>query len=154
LCSARNGAGISPLLREPRSRKEQMMAQSDAEILKSAYEAFANGDVPGVLAVLAEDIDFHIPGDSPVAGTYTGHDEVVGFFQKLGQLSNGTFTVTAREIFDNGTGTVAALCTLGGERNGQNSSFDTVQVWRFADGKATSFREFNDDQAGLDAFWS
>ncbi len=130
------------------------MAQSDAEILQSGYDAFASGDVATVLAILAEDIEFRIPGDNLVAGTYTGHDEVVGFFQKLGELSNGTFNVTVQEIFDNGTGTVAALCTLAGERNGQNPSFDTVQVWRFADGKATSFREFNDDQAGLDAFWS
>lgn len=130
------------------------MAQSDAEIMQSGYDAFASGDVPAVLAILAEDIDFRIPGDNLVAGTYTGHDEVVGFFQKLGELSNGTFNVTVRELFDNGTGTVVALCTLGGERNGQSPNFDTVQVWRFADGKATSFREFNDDQAGLDAFWS
>ena len=130
------------------------MAQSDAEILQSGYDAFASGDVSAVLAILAEDIDFRIPGDNLVAGTYTGHDEVVGFFQKLGELSNGTFRLTVQEILDNATGTVAALCTLGGERNGQSPSFDTVQVWRFADGRATSFREFNDDQSGLDAFWS
>ena len=141
-------------VRQAPQRKEHIMAQSDAEILRSAYDAFAGGDVPAVLAVFAEDIEFRIPGDSLVSGTYTGHDEVVGFFQQLGELSDGTFTVTAQEILDNGTGTVVALCELAGERNGRNPTFDTVQVWRVADGKATSFREFNDDQSGLDAFWS
>jgi ketosteroid isomerase-like protein len=130
------------------------MAQSDAEILQSGYDAFAQGDVPGVLALFAEDIAWHVPGDNLVAGSYSGHQEVVGFFQKLGELSGGTFNVSVREIFDNGTGTVVALVTLAGERNGRQQSNDTVQVWRFVDGMAVSFNEFNDAQAELDEFWS
>ena len=130
------------------------MAQSDAEILRAGYEAFANGDVPAVLALFAEDITFDVPGNSAVSGHYEGHQEVVGFFEKLGELSGGTFRVVVQEIFDNGTGTCPALCTLEAERNGRQSSFDTVQVWRFEGGKAVGFREFNDDQAGLDEFWS
>jgi ketosteroid isomerase-like protein len=130
------------------------MAQSDAETLQAGYDAFARGDVPAVLAVFAEDIAFHVPGDNLVAGDYNGHQEVVGFFEKLGELSAGTFGVSVQEIFDNATGTVVALCTLEAEREGQQTSFDTVQVWRFVDGKATSFREFNDEQAALDDFWS
>ncbi len=130
------------------------MAQSDAEILQTGYDAFASGDVPAVLAVFAEEIAFHVPGDSVVSGDYSGHQEVVGFFEKLGELSGGTFGVTVQEIFDNATGTVVALCTLDAERNGHQRSFDTVQVWQFVDGKAASFREFNDEQAALDEFWS
>ena len=130
------------------------MAQSDAEIMRTGYEAFARGDVPAVLAVFAEDIAFHVPGDNLVAGDYNGHDEVVGFFEKLVELSGGTFGVSVHEIFDNATGTVVALCTLAGERNGQDRTFDTVQVWQFDDGKAISFREYNDEQTALDAFWS
>jgi ketosteroid isomerase-like protein len=79
---------------------------------------------------------------------------VLGFFEKLGELSGGTFGVSADEIFDNATGTVVALCTLEGERNGRQRSFDTVRVWQFVDGKATTFREYNAEQAALDAFWS
>lgn len=130
------------------------MAQSDAEILRTGYEAFARGNVPAVLAVFADDITFKIPGDHQVSGQFTGHDEIVAFFEKLVDLSGGTFSVTARELFDNGTGTVVALCTLDAERNGRRGTFDTVQVWTFEDGKATSLREFNDQQAELDEFWS
>lgn len=130
------------------------MAQPDAEILRTGYDAFARGDVPAVLAVFAEDIAFHVPGDNLVAGDYSGHQEVAGFFEKLAELSGGTFGVSVHEIFDNATGTVVALCSLEGERNGRQRSFDTVQVWRFVDGKASSFREYNDEQVALDEFWS
>ena len=130
------------------------MAQSDAEILQSGYEAFARGDVPAVLAAFADDIAWHVPGDNLVAGTYNGHQGVLGFFQKLGELSGGTFHLSVHEIFDNGTGTVVALTTLNGERNGRQQSHHAVHVWRFADGKAVSFNEYNDAQAELDEFWS
>lgn len=130
------------------------MVQSDAEVLRTGYEAFASGDVPAVLAVFADDIAFHIPGDHAVAGRFTGHQEVVGFFEKLVELSDATFSVTPRDILDNGSGTVVALCTLDAERNGRRGTFDTVQVWNFEGGKATRLREFNDQQAELDAFWS
>ena len=130
------------------------MVQSDAEILRTGYDAFARGDVPAVLAVFSDGITIHIPGEHQVSGDFSGQQEVVAFFEKLGQLSEGTFSVTANEIFDNATGTVVALCTLSAERSGRQASFDTVQVWRFADGKATSMREFNEQQAALDEFWS
>jgi hypothetical protein len=34
-----------------------------------------------------------------------------------------------REVFDNGTGTVVGLVTLNAERNGEQQSHDSVQVW-------------------------
>ena len=130
------------------------MARSDAEILRQGYDDFAKGDVPAVLDVFAEDITLHIPGSNLVSGDHSGKEEVVRFFERLMELSGGTFSVSAHEIFDNGDGTVVALCTLDGERDGRRGTFDTVQVWSFADGKATRMREFNDRQAELDAFWS
>lgn len=79
-----------------------VVAQTNAELLRTGYENFAAGDVPAVLAIFSEDITFKIPGENPVAGDYTGHDETVGFFQQLGERSNGTFTITVQDILDNG----------------------------------------------------
>ena len=57
-------------------------------------------------------------------------------------------------IFDNGTGTFVALCTITGERAGRSASLDAAQIWRFEDGKAMSCRYYYADQAAVDAFWS
>lgn len=130
------------------------MTPSDVEILTTAYDDFARGDVAAVIDRFAEDISWRIPGDHLVSGDYRGHDEVLGFFEKLGELSGGTFTVDAHEILDGGAGTVAALTTISAERNGQRGSFETVQIWRFEDGRATSFREYHDRQDAINAFWS
>jgi ketosteroid isomerase-like protein len=130
------------------------MTPSNAEILGSGYEAFARGDVPAVLAVFSEQITWHVPGRSPLAGDYTGHEEVVGFFQALGERSNGTFHLDVHDILDNGKDKVVVLVTEHAERNGAVLAASAVHVWQFEDGKATSFQNFDGDNYELDEFWS
>jgi ketosteroid isomerase-like protein len=130
------------------------MTTSDAELLRSGYDAFAAGDVPAVLALFDEDITWHIAGHSPVSGDYTGHDEVVGFFQALGERSTGTFGLDVHRILDGGEGTVVALVTENAQRNGARLNAPAVHVWRVQDGKASSFHAYRHDDYVLDDFWS
>ena len=130
------------------------MTQSNAEMLRTAYEAFAAGDVPAVLAVFSEDITFHIPGRNPISGDYTGHDEVTGFFQTLAERSNGTFSIDVHDILDNGDDTVVALVTHNGQRDAGELAMEGVHVWRFKDAKATSHQSIVVDDYESDRFWS
>lgn len=47
------------------------------DILRGAYEAFARGDVPTVLAVLAPDISWTEAEGFPYGGTYVGPEAVL-----------------------------------------------------------------------------
>lgn len=127
---------------------------ANAEILGAAYEALAVGDVPGVFAVFAENITWHVSGRNALSADYTGHDEVLGFFQALGERSNGTFVLDVHEILSGSSGTVVALVTERATRDDAALEDMTVHVWRFEDGKATSFRCFSGDEHAQDAFWS
>jgi ketosteroid isomerase-like protein len=128
--------------------------QTDAQIMQAAYDAFAAGDIPGVLALMHEDATWHIPGTSLVAGDYRGHEEIGGFFMKIAELSAGTIKADLHELFDNGSGTVVALATLSGTTHGQAGSFETVEIWRLAGGKIMSYTEHYGDEAAMNAFWS
>jgi len=130
------------------------MTQSNAELLRSGYEAFAAGDVPAVLALFSEDIIWHAPGRNPISGDYTGHNEVVGFFQTLGERSNGTFHLVVHDIVDSGEDKVVALVTETGERNGISLHSSSVHVWRMHDGKAASFQAYQADDHHWDEFWA
>ncbi len=127
---------------------------SNAEILGAAYRALVAGDVPAVFAVLAENITWHVSGRNALSADYTGHDEVLGFFQALGERSNGTFALDVHEIIAGDGGTVVALVTERATRDDATLEDATVHVWRFEDGKATSFRCFPGDEHAQDAFWS
>lgn len=130
------------------------MPQSNADIIRSGYEAFGAGDVPAVLAIFSDDLTWHISGRSPLAGTYTGPDEVLGFFGQLGERSNGTFNLDVHDILDNGDDKVVLLVTENAQRNDASLSMSAVHVWRVQDGKATAFEAFVADDYEVDEFWS
>jgi uncharacterized protein len=137
-----------------RSREVRPVIQSDAELLRGGYDAFAGGDVPAVLALFSEDIAWHVSGRSPLAGDYRGHDDVVGFFGALGERSNGTFRLDVHQILDSGDGTVAVLVTETAQREDARLDVASVHVWQVRDGKVTSFRDFPADAYAMDEFWS
>jgi ketosteroid isomerase-like protein len=61
-----------------------MGTQENLQVVKDGYAAFSRGDIPALLALMAEDVEWQIPGAGlPLAGTYRGHDGVAKFFQKL-----------------------------------------------------------------------
>jgi ketosteroid isomerase-like protein len=130
------------------------MSQSNAELVRSGYEAFAAGDIPAVLAIFADDISWTIPGRSPLAGVYTGHDEVLGFFGQLMERSNGTFHLEITDVLDNGDDKVALLVTEIAQRDDASLSNPGVHLWTVQDGKATNFRAFAGDEYAVDEFWS
>jgi ketosteroid isomerase-like protein len=130
------------------------MTQSNAELVRSGYEAFAAGDIPSVLAIFADDISWVIPGRSPLAGTYTGHDEVLGFFTDLNERSDGTFELKIDDVLDSGGDKVVLLLTETAQRGDASLTTEAVHVWTVQDGKATRFRAYVDDQYAQDEFWS
>lgn len=130
------------------------MAHPNAQLLRQAYDAFASGDIPTVLGILADDITWHVPGRSPLSGDYKGHQGVLDFFARCQELSDGTLRVGADEILLADGERVVVLSTLSAERHGQFWSSPEVHVWRVVDGTALEFREFQGDQGSEDEFWA
>ena len=129
------------------------MTDSNVDVLRRAYDAFAAGDVATVLGLFSPDITWHVPGRSPLSGDYQGRDEVVGFFTKSLELSDGTLRVEVDELVG-AADTVVALTTVSARRNGENWSSPEVHVWRVRDGMAVAFREYQGDQQTEDGFWA
>jgi uncharacterized protein len=129
------------------------MTHPNAELLQRAYDAFAIGDIPVVLGVLAEDITWHVPGRSPLSGDYTGHAGVLDFFGRCQELSGGTLKVAVDEALADGD-RVIVLSTVSAQRGGQSWSSPEVHVWRVAAGRAVEFCEYQGDQQAEDEFWS
>jgi ketosteroid isomerase-like protein len=127
-------------------------ATGSATLIRRAYDAFATGDIPTVLSLLADDISWHVPGRSPLSGDYAGHSGILEFFGRCQQLSDGTLQVVPQEFLAGG-GRVVVLCTVSAQRNGQGWSSPEVHVWRVVDGLATEFVEYQGDQQTEDEFW-
>ena len=115
---------------------------SNADIIKSAYDAFAQQDIPAVLAAFDPDIAWYTPDTVRFGGTFKGHDEVVGFFSKLPE-SYTELRVEPDEFIESGD-RVVVLGHLRGKAAGGDFDERFAHVWSFTDGKATSFEEFFD----------
>jgi ketosteroid isomerase-like protein len=65
-------------------------AQQNTEIVQRMYHAFVEGDIGTVLAHLADDVEWVVPGPAelPYAGTYHGREEVAQFFHRLGESTD------------------------------------------------------------------
>jgi uncharacterized protein len=125
------------------------MAHPNEDLLRRGYAAFGVGDLETVFGILSDDILWHNGGSNQVTGDYRGHEEVMGFFGKLIELTGGTFQLDIHDVLANDTHGVV-LVTAHAERDGQPMAAREVNVWHLADGKATEFWVFPEDTAELD----
>ena len=128
-------------------------AQANRETIASGYEAFARGELDKVREIWSDDIEWVIPGRSPLAQTYRGAPEVMKFFERLMELSGGTFGLDIHDVLASDDH-VMVLVSQKGQRNGRVLDDLGVHVWDMSGGKATRFIVMAGDAYEVDTFWS
>ena len=116
------------------------MSDQNLELVRGAYESFSRGDVPAVLAILADDIAWTVPPPLPQAADARGRDEVGAFFQRLGGIWEGLDLELADFVASGDR-----VCVIGrgsGKVGGQETGYGFVHAWTLADGKALRFDEY------------
>jgi ketosteroid isomerase-like protein len=131
-----------------------MMADHpNLDLLRRGYAAYGAGDMDTINELFADDVVWHVSGRSPIAGDYTGKEEVFGFFGKLQELSGGTSSVEVHDLLANGEHGVA-IVTESATRNGNSYQGRGTHVLHLRDGKVTEFWDAHVDQYSADEFWS
>jgi hypothetical protein len=121
----------------------------NVDVINSAYAAFANGDIPGLLDLLADDVEWSSPATLPHGGHFHGKDGALEFFEGIGGLWEA-LTVTPDAVGEAGSDRVLALVSASGTRRaGGAVSYGAMHTFVVRDGKVTSFREFVDLDAPL-----
>ena len=126
-----------------------MSAQKPEEIIQQIYAAFGRGDLPALLSLLADDVQWTLNGKGsiPYGGRHAGKAAVERWFGLLG----GTVTFTQFEIdrtiakdstvicFGREAGTVKAT--------GKSYATPLLHVWEIANGRVASFSDYFDSDA-------
>ena len=118
---------------------------SNADTVRGVYDAFGKGDVPGVLAVMDDKIDWQEPASLPFEDQIGPQAVAENIFGPVVTQIEG-FEVDVREVVDAGDMVFSVGVYRGkGVENGNALDADFVHVWRFGpDGKATGFRTYTD----------
>ncbi|MFI0424396.1 nuclear transport factor 2 family protein [Spongiactinospora sp. 9N601] len=115
------------------------------DAVRASYAASANGDVNGIVSLLAPDARWTEMAGFPYGGTYVGADEVLSkVFAKLGGEWEG-YQADPEEFVDGGDVIVAIGHYSGTYRaTGKHMRVRFTHVWHMKDGVATRFEQFTD----------
>jgi ketosteroid isomerase-like protein len=130
------------------------MAHPNEEIVRQGYKAFGEGDMDTLRSLYAPDAVHIATGDNPLAGEYKGVDDILAYYGRLFELSDGTFTAELKSVTVEGDDTVVATHRDKGKRAGKTLDQDETLTFTISDGKFTRLVEKHSDQAAYDTFWS
>jgi ketosteroid isomerase-like protein len=127
--------------------RNPMSTEKNVQTVKDFFAAIGRGDREGLLALVAEDIEWIIPGeDWPLAGTHRGHAGLAGLLQTA---SKSIETSTEPREFVAQGDRVLVVGFAKGKIKATNKTFEDHFVFAITvrDGKLTNIREYIDTQA-------
>jgi len=124
-----------------------MSTEKNVQTVKDFFAAIGRGDKEGLLALIAGDIEWIIPGeDWPLAGTHRGH---AGLADLLQTASKSIETSTEPREFVAQGDRVLVVGFAKGKIKATNKTFEDHFVFAITvrGGKLTNIREYIDTQA-------
>jgi ketosteroid isomerase-like protein len=123
-----------------------MTEQQNIEIVKRGYEAFGRGDINGLLALCAENVQWVSSGPSemPTAGIRRGHEQVGQFFKavndvfEIQRFEPKQFVAQGEQVVVLGEDTAKVKAT------GKVVTEEWAHAFTIRDGKIAAFREYID----------
>jgi ketosteroid isomerase-like protein len=125
-----------------------MSIQENVQIVKDFFAAMGSYNKQDLLALVAEDIEWIIPGeDWPLAGTHRGHAELAAVLQKASEEVEMTYPEPPEFVARGDRVLVVGVAT--GKIKATNKPFKDDWVFDITvrDGKVTNIREYIDTQA-------
>jgi ketosteroid isomerase-like protein len=125
-----------------------MRIEENVQIVKDFFAAMGSGDKQRLLSLVAEDIEWIIPGeDWPLAGTHRGHAALAAVLQKASEEVEMTYPKPPEFLAQGDRVLVVGVAT--GKIKATNKPFKDEWVFDITvrDGKVTHIREYIDTQA-------
>lgn len=130
------------------------MSQENLTATQEIFVQFGAGNIPGILALLDDDIviEFYGPNTIPYAGTYRGKDEARQFFEtvlssvNINQFDPEEMLAAEDKVF------VTGHLNLNAKSTGGVIDSDFVHVITLKNGKWLRFRDFMNTAEAVNAF--
>lgn len=131
-----------------------MTPEHNKQILREFFTRFTARDIPGALALMAEDCIWLIPGKPErmaTAGEYSKERVARLFHRMLGQLPGG-LKMTVKSMIAEGDRVAAEVESEGDLKNGRRYRQQYHFAFELADGRIRSVREYLDTQHAYDVW--
>jgi hypothetical protein len=123
------------------------------EFLTRQREMYAGGDLAPVTELLAEDVIWHVPGTSPIAGEYCGREAVIGYFRRRRELAGGAIEIS-KEGEAHHSEALVQLADGRARLGGDDVVWRTAGVYRVTGGRIAEAWLVPLDSEHFDRVWS
>jgi uncharacterized protein len=123
------------------------------EFLARQREMYAGGDLAAVEELLAEDVVWHVPGMSPIAGEYRGRAAVTEYFRLRRELAGGAIRIT-KEGEAHHEEALVQLADGQAPLGGREVVWRTAGAYRVAHGRIAEAWLVPLDQEQFDQVWA
>jgi ketosteroid isomerase-like protein len=131
-----------------KERREPMSIKENVRVVKDFFAAMGSGDKQALLALVAEDIEWIIPGEGwPLAGTHRGHTGLAATLRKASEEVEMTYPKPPEFVAQGDR--VLAIGVAVGKIKVTDKQFEEHWVFDITlhNGKLKSIREYIDTQA-------
>src|SRR3989442_15962418 len=130
-----------------------MFEHPNAALVERMYAFFDAGDADLLKKIIAEEGVWNVPGSTEISGDHCGHEAIFAYFQKLAELSGGTFRAELVDVLGSDMH-AAALAAAIGERGDRVLEQTYLLFLRIENDRIVEARLFNEDEEAFQAFWS
>jgi ketosteroid isomerase-like protein len=127
-------------------------AAENEALVRRIFAAFARKEGFALRGLFAEDAVWTVPGQSVMAGTYRGREEIFRFLARLPKETQGTYGSELRDVLASEE-RAAALYRARGQRLGRELELDQVLLFRIVDGLVREVLALPTDPEAFEAFW-
>lgn len=129
------------------------LAEKVEELHRRQAAMYAGGPVDPVAELLAEDVVWHVPGASPIAGEHRGRQAVIEYFDTRRRLAGNSMRLHPGDLLD-GEDVVVQLVGGSAEIGGEPVAWSTVGVYRFEAGRVAEAWLVPTDLSKFERIWS
>jgi uncharacterized protein len=131
-----------------------MIEDSNKDLVRIGYEKFTNGDIPGLVGLFSDDIDWSTPHleDAPYGGRILGLKAVGEFFKTLDEAEDFAYLEPTEFIAQGNRVVVLGRSKATVKQTGRSYEVDWVHVFTVHEGKITNFAEYFDSALVNKAF--
>jgi ketosteroid isomerase-like protein len=122
-------------------------------LIRDAYMAMTAGDGKTLAALLTPTTQWIIAGHGPLAGTYTGPDEIFSLWKSIAAQTRGGLHLEVEDVLANDDRAVV-LVVATGNRGARRLHERQVAVFEFNGGKVQTARFIYEDPDAYDRFWT
>ena len=131
-----------------------MSDQDNIDVVQTVYQKFGEGDIPGIMDLIAEDVvvELYGPAVIPFAGTFNGRDGIAQFFQIVGENLDIEMFEPLEFIAQGDTVVALGHESVKARSTGKGWETKWAMIWTVRDGQVVCLREYHNTAEMVAAF--